>query len=52
MEINTREHGRELKLIENGWFAKQTSVTTYCLEELIAIKFRALYSTSERQRLI
>ncbi|MBL0941924.1 MAG: nucleotidyl transferase AbiEii/AbiGii toxin family protein [Alphaproteobacteria bacterium] len=49
VEINTREHGSELDLVgipfvvENGWFSAQTTVTTYCLEELIATKLRALY---------
>lgn len=49
VEINTREHGSVLDLIEkpfaikNGWFSGETSVHTYALEELIATKLRALY---------
>jgi predicted nucleotidyltransferase component of viral defense system len=49
IEINTREHGSELDLLEipfqvdNGWFSGQTAVKTYCLEELISTKLRALF---------
>lgn len=49
IEINTREHGSELDIIEvpflvdNGWFSAQVNIKTYCLEELIATKMRALY---------
>lgn len=49
IEINTREHGSELDLLEipfqvdNGWFSGQAIVKTYCLEELISTKLRALF---------
>ena len=49
VEINTREHGSELDIMEvpfiinSGWFSDQTTVKTYCLEELIATKLRALF---------
>lgn len=49
VEINTREHGSHLDIkdvpfrVENGWFSTLTSVKTYCLEELMATKLRALY---------
>ncbi len=49
VEINTREHGSVLGIkevpftLENGWFSAQTPVKTYCLEELMATKLRALY---------
>jgi len=49
VEINTREHGSELEVkevpfeIENGWFSAQAMIRTYCLEELMATKLRALY---------
>lgn len=49
IEINTREHGSELDILEipfqvtNGWFAGDTVVKTYQLEELISTKLRALF---------
>ncbi|MGA1847043.1 nucleotidyl transferase AbiEii/AbiGii toxin family protein [Deferribacter abyssi] len=49
IEINSREHfsvlgyrERELKL-SNGWCNKSAIVNTFCLEELLATKLRALY---------
>ena len=49
IEVNTREHGSELDLleipfqVENGWFTGQATVKTYQLEELISTKLRALF---------
>lgn len=49
IEINTREHGSELEilempfLIDNGWFSGETTIKTYALAELIGTKLRALY---------
>jgi predicted nucleotidyltransferase component of viral defense system len=49
IEINTREHiavigfvGRTLR-VDNPWFSKETAITVYELEELLATKLRALY---------
>lgn len=49
IEINTREHGSELGLlevpfqVENGWFTSQAVIKTYQLEELMSTKLRALF---------
>lgn len=49
IEINTREHGSKLDLlevpfrVENGWFTDQAMVKTYQLEELLSTKLRALF---------
>jgi len=49
IEINTREHFTVLGLqqrpfqVESPWFAGQTQITTYAIEELIGTKLRALY---------
>lgn len=49
IEINTREHGSQFDIIkvpfkiENGWFSADTTLLTYCLEELMATKMRAFY---------
>lgn len=49
IEINTREHfsilgfQKEHFKIENDWFSGNVAVTTYCLEELLETKLRALY---------
>ena len=49
IEINTREHDSFLPLLDvpfsvgNGWFSGEAMVRTYCLEELLATKLRALY---------
>lgn len=49
IEINTREHFSVLGLkkehfkMENDWFSGNSEVTTYCLEELLGTKLRALY---------
>ncbi len=49
VEINTREHGSELDILEvpfsvnNGWFSGDTNIKTYALAELIGTKLRALY---------
>lgn len=49
VEINTREHYSYDRLAEipfqvsNRWFDGQESITTYCLEELLGTKMRALY---------
>lgn len=49
IEINTREHfaifgfQNELFKMENDWFSGSADVTTYCLEELLGTKLRALF---------
>lgn len=49
IEINTREHftilglQKELYKIENDWFSGTAEVITYCIEELLGTKLRALY---------
>ncbi|MBE0558763.1 MAG: nucleotidyl transferase AbiEii/AbiGii toxin family protein [Proteobacteria bacterium] len=49
IEINGREHGsvfgfRQLpQRVESPWFADGCEVTTYCVEELLGTKLRALY---------
>ena len=49
VEINSREHYRIFDLskvpysIDSGWFKGQCEITTYCLEELLGTKFRALF---------
>lgn len=49
LEINTREHEPMFGLIarplsvDSRWFRGSTEVTTYCLDELLATKLRALY---------
>jgi predicted nucleotidyltransferase component of viral defense system len=49
VEINTREHFNVLGLVKhdfsvrNQWFSGNCKITTYCLEELLGTKLRALY---------
>lgn len=49
IEINTREHFNHFDLIdvehtfENSWFSGAASIKTFCLEELLGTKLRALY---------
>jgi predicted nucleotidyltransferase component of viral defense system len=49
VEINTREHFSVLPLqkhafaLESGWFTGKCEVPTYCLDELLGTKMRALY---------
>src|SRR3989338_41741 len=49
IEINTREHFNHFDLIdveysfENSWFSGKESIRTFCLEELLGTKLRALY---------
>ena len=50
IEINTREHLQVFPLIEKefsvhgSWFSEKAKINTYCLEELMGSKLRALYS--------
>ncbi|MBY0292055.1 MAG: nucleotidyl transferase AbiEii/AbiGii toxin family protein [Alphaproteobacteria bacterium] len=49
IEINTREHFSHFEPIEveyafeNSWFSGQAAIKTFCLEELLGTKLRALY---------
>lgn len=49
IEINCREHFTVLGLqqvsfeVKNGWFSGKCMVNTYCIEELLGTKLRALY---------
>lgn len=49
IEINTREHFNHFDLIDvehafnNPWFSGIASIKTFCLEELLGTKLRALY---------
>ncbi len=49
IEINCFEHFNELGLVkmpfemENSWFSGKCEITTYCLNELLGTKLRALY---------
>ncbi len=49
IEINTREHFQLYGihsyplLMESRWYSGQSAVKTYCIEELMATKLRALY---------
>lgn len=49
IEINTREHFSYIEPIdvdfsvENSWFSGAARIKTFCLEELLATKLRALY---------
>ncbi|MDF1761400.1 MAG: nucleotidyl transferase AbiEii/AbiGii toxin family protein [Coxiellaceae bacterium] len=49
VEINTREHFKLQPLVsipyavDSRWFSGKSDVMTYCLEELMATKLRALY---------
>jgi predicted nucleotidyltransferase component of viral defense system len=49
IEINTKEHFKRFDLIDkdfkvdNPWFTGSTKIRTYCLEELLGTKLRALY---------
>lgn len=49
IEINCFEHFNELGLVkvpfemENSWFLRKCEITTYCLNELLETKLRALY---------
>lgn len=49
IEINTREHFSHFDLIdvqyslENSWFSGTATIKTFCLEELLGTKLRALY---------
>ena len=49
IEINCFEHFNELGLVkmpfemENSWFSDKCEITTYCLNELLGTKLRALY---------
>jgi predicted nucleotidyltransferase component of viral defense system len=53
VEINTREHfcvhGFEKKrfAVESPWFSGAANLRTYCLEELLGTKLRALYQRKE-----
>jgi len=50
IEINSREHKpafsleKKLFTVSNSWFSGESEISTYCLEELIGSKLRALYS--------
>lgn len=49
IEINCREHFTVLGLqqvpfkVQNGWFSGECMINTYCIEELLGTKLRALY---------
>jgi predicted nucleotidyltransferase component of viral defense system len=49
IEINCREHFTVLGLqkvpfnVQNGWFTGNCMINTYCIEELLGTKLRALY---------
>jgi len=49
IEINTREHFSHFELmeveyaVENSWFSGKAAIKTFCLEELLGTKLRALY---------
>jgi len=49
VEINCREHFNVLGLqkqkfkLQSAWYSKESSITTYALEELLGTKLRALY---------
>jgi predicted nucleotidyltransferase component of viral defense system len=49
IEINCREHFTVLGLqqvpftVQNGWFTGECMINTYCIEELLGTKLRALY---------
>lgn len=49
IEINCREHFTVLGLqqvpfkVQNGWFNGECMINTYCIEELLGTKLRALY---------
>lgn len=53
VEINTREHfavhGFEKKkfVVDSPWYSGAASLQTYCLEELLGTKLRALYQRKE-----
>lgn len=53
VEINSREHfsvygfRKEPFAVESRWFKGEADILTYCLEELLGTKFRALYQRSK-----
>jgi len=57
IEINTREHYNFLGLIKKNvavetlWFTGSTDVTTYCGEEILGTKLRALYQRNKSRDL-
>ena len=55
IEINCFEHFNELGLVkipfemENSWFSGKCEITTYCLNELLGTKLRALYQRKKEE---
>lgn len=53
VEINTREHAAKYDLIEvsfnvdTRWFTGECQITTYCLDELLGTKLRALFQRNK-----
>ena len=53
IEINCREHFNVFGLqqvpfkVENTWFTGECNLTTYCIEEMLGTKLRALYQRSK-----
>jgi predicted nucleotidyltransferase component of viral defense system len=53
IEINTREHTAKYDLstvplkVDTRWFKGECSITSYCLEELLGTKLRALFQRNK-----
>lgn len=57
VEINTREHTAKYELeavpfkVDTRWFSGECWITTYCLEELLGTKLRALFQRNKARDL-